>query len=410
MDVDEQGQAGRPARIVFWAGSFERAGTQRFLVELLKRMDRRRFDPTVFSLRSRGELLSEIKRQGIPVYEFGTGRGILSAETWRGLSGATAQLRRDRVDILSCVLGITTLFGPVVGRLAGVPVVVNNQRNLAYRRMGRFEEAFYRFVNRRLVDAVLVNSESARRELLTRFAVPSAKVVRTGVGIDLAPFADAPRDESLASELGLSGHAVVGIVGKLSAVKGHQHFLAAAALIARSHDAVRFLIVGDGPRRIELEQQAAELGIAEATRFVGAREDVPALLKLMDVFVLSSLSEGAPNAIMEAMAAGVPVVATRVGGVPELVADGSTGILVEPRDPVALADAIADLLDDRTRAILMGRSGQSVARERFDIGAAVDEVEQALWALHEAARARTGGRARGVRLDLGNAARDGKAG
>lgn len=385
---EERGE-GKRARVVFWAGSFERAGTQRFLVELLSRIDRTQFEPIVFSLSERGELLPRIRRSGVPVHEFGIGPGALRPATWRGLAGAALFLRRERVDILSCLLGVATLFGPVIGRLAGVPVVVNNQRNLTYWFEGGAREAVYRYVNRRVVDAVLVNSEAARKELAGRFAVPPEKIVATGAGVDLGRFAGASRDESLAEELGVAGHRIVGIVAKLSAVKGHEHFLGAARRIAEALSDVRFLVVGDGPRRAELELMAADLGIADATRFVGAREDVPELLGLMDVVVLSSLSEGAPNALMEAAAAGRPVVATSVGGVPEIVADGSTGVLVEPGDAPALAGAVLDLLENRERAAVMGRCAASLAREKFDIDAVVRVVEQTFSGL--LANARTGG-------------------
>ena len=369
------GKPDRRARVVFWAGSFERAGTQRFLLELLSRLDRTRFEPLVFSTCARGELLPRIEALGVPVHEFGTGRFALSPRTIVELSRAALFLRRENVDILSCLLGITTLFGPFVGRLAGVRVVVNNQRNLSYWMRGRAREAVYRFVSRRLVDAVLVNSDAAAAELVDRFAVPREKIVHAGIGVDIGAYAGAQRDEAMARELGLSGLHVVGIVAKLSAVKGHEHFLAAAAEISRARDDVRFLVVGDGPRRADLEGTAAVLAISDRVRFVGARDDVPALLRLMDVFVLSSVSEGSPNAVMEAMAAGVPVVASDVGGLRAMIADGVSGILVPPGESAPLAKEVLGLLADPARASAMGRAGQALACERHDIGRVVENVQ-----------------------------------
>jgi glycosyltransferase involved in cell wall biosynthesis len=393
---------GRPARIVFWAGSFERAGTQRFLVELLARLDRTRFEPAVFSTSARGELLPRLEALGVPVHEFGTGRHALSPRTVAGLGRAALFLRRGNVDVLSCLLGITTLFGPFVGRLAGVPVVVNNQRNLSYWMRGRAREAVYGFVSRRIVDAVLVNSEAAERELTDRFRVPRAKIVQTGVGVDVEAYAGTPRNEAIADELGVRGRRVVGIVAKLSSVKGHEHFLAAAAEISRSFDDVRFLVVGDGPRRAELEGMAALLAISDRVRFVGVRDDVPTLLRLMDVFVLSSVSEGSPNAVMEAMAAGVPVVASDVGGLREIVADGVSGLLVPAGDSVSLAKAVLGLLTDPARASAMGAAGQSRAREKYDVGRVVANVEAVLSKLLIEARARRRqGRLKETLLGLG---------
>jgi glycosyltransferase involved in cell wall biosynthesis len=382
-----------PVRVAFWAGSFERAGTQQFLLELLKRIDRTRFDPVVMSTLRTGELLSDIESLGIDVHEFGTGRTLVSPATISGLLRAVRFLRRERVDVLNCMLGLITLMGPFVGRLAGVPVVLNNQRNLSYWLHGRFREAVYRFVNRRLVDAVLVNSAAAERELLERFGVPASKVESVGTGVDLRRIADARVGEELTRELQIAGRTVVGIVAKLSPVKGHEHFLRAAAGIAKAHDDVAFLVVGDGPRRQMLTEMAKELEIEDAVVFAGARDDVPSLLKLMDVFVLSSLSEGSPNAVLEAMAAGLPVIATDVGGLPDIVIDGESGILVPPGDWEALEKAITELLADPERAAAMGRMGLANAADKHDIEKVVRRVEGIMDRLLDLPR----GRVRGTR-------------
>ena len=377
----------RPARVVFWAGSFEWAGTQRFLVELLRRMDRQKFEPIVFSIRPEGALLPDIESLGVPVHEFGAWSGPLAPATLRDLSRAALFLRRERVQILSCMLGITTIFGPFVGRVAGVPIVVNNQRNLTYWFSGGVRERAYRYVNRHLVDAVLVNSGMARRELIDRFATPAGRIIDIGAGIDTGRFASAGCDEALRNRLNLSGKRVVGIVAKLSHVKNHRLFLEAASAMASERGDIEFLIVGDGPLRGRLETLASKLGLESRIHFLGASDEVSSVLKLFDVFVLSSRSEGVPNAVMEAMAAGLPVVATRVGGVPDIVLDGTTGILVDTDDSRAMADAVLGLLSDPARAELMGTAGAEVAREKYDIGAVVSGVENVFDALLSAVRA-----------------------
>lgn len=391
--TQSRARAGRrlPVKVAFWAGSFERAGTQQFLLELLKRIDRTRFDPVVMSTARRGELLSDIESLGIDVHEFGTGRTLVSPATISGLFRAVRFLRRERVAVLNCMLGLITLMGPFVGRAAGVPVVLNNQRNLSYWLHGRSREAMYRFVNRRLVDAVLVNSAAAERELLGRFGVPASKVVSVGTGVDLRRIAEARAGEELGNELRIAGRTVVGIVAKLSPVKGHEHFLRAAAGVVKAHDDVAFLVVGDGPRRQMLAKMAKDLEIADAVIFAGARDDVPSLLKLMDVFVLSSLSEGSPNAVLEAMAAGLPVIATDVGGLPDMVIDGESGILVPPGDSEALGNAISKILEDPERAAAMGRMGLTKATDKHDIEKVVRTVEGIMDRLLELSRGRVCG-------------------
>lgn len=393
MDRADAHRGGTPAKLVLWAGSFEFAGTQRFLLELLRRMDRERFTPIVFSTLAEGELLPEVEALGVPVHEFGTGGRVLSPRTVGDLSRAAAFLRRERVDVLSCMLGLTTLVGPFVGRAAGVPVVVNNQRNLSYWLRGGARESVYGFVSRRVVDAVIVNSAAAARELSGRFRVPESKIENIGVGTDLERISRATPAEELKRELGLGESKVVGVVAKLSPVKGHGHFLEAAAFISKADGDVRFLIVGDGPERTRLEREAGELGLSGKVHFIGVRDDVPAVLKLMDVLVLSSLSEGSPNVVLEGMAAGVPVVATRVGGVPEVVEDGVSGFLVDPGDVPGLSNAVLRLLNDADRAREMGRKGRATAVENYDINRVVARVEDVFSSLLERAGGPAGGRA-----------------
>jgi L-malate glycosyltransferase len=360
---------------VFWAGSFELAGTQRFLLSLLERMDRECFEPIVFSTRPEGELLPAIEATGVPVHEFGTGRGPLSPATICGLWRAGRFLRRQRVDVLCCMLGITTLFGPFVGRMAGVPVVVNSQRNMGYWLRGRARKGLYGFVNRRMVHGVLVNSRAAGNELIERFGVNPDKIHEIPAGVDVAKFAESPPDDQLRRELGFEGMMVVGAVGKLSRVKNHALFLRAAARLASARRNVAFLIVGDGALRKELEDLAGWLGIANRTLFLGERADVPRLLALTDVFVMPSVSEGLPNAVMEAMSAGVPVVATNVGGVSELVEDGVTGRLVPAEGEMELAEAIGALLDDPAAREEMSRAALERVKSVYDVKVSVQRFE-----------------------------------
>jgi hypothetical protein len=368
----------RPVKVVFWAGSFEFAGTQRFLVELLTRMDRDVFSPIVFSTRPEGELLPVIEELGVPVHEFGTGRRLLSPDTLTGLWSAARFLRRERVQVLCCMLGITTLFGPFVGRMAGVPVVLNAQRNMGYWLAGGHRKRVYGYVSRRVVDGILVNSSAARDELTGTFRVRENLIHETRGGVDVGAISRAEPSEAIRTELGLEGKRVVCCVGKLSRVKDHATFVRAAATVASGRDDVAFLIVGDGPLRAELEGQVRELKMADRVRFAGERRDVPAILKLVDVFVLTSTSEGLPNVIMEAMAASVPVVATDVGGVPELVVDGESGLLVRPGDADGVAGAVAGLLDDPARAAQLGHTGFDRVRANYDIEHAVRGFEKIL--------------------------------
>ena len=168
---------------------------------------------------------------------------------------------------------------------------------------------------------------------------------------------------------------LVTVLSRLRQLKGIEYFLEAAAIVAPRFPRARFLIVGDGPYRRKLEQFAARLGLGHRLTFMGFRLDIPSLLSEITISVLPSLSEGLPNALLESMAAGVPVVATRVGGTPELIEDGISGLLVPPRDPRALAGAVALLLANPELAENMGAAARQRVAQRFPMELAVRTTE-----------------------------------
>jgi len=199
--------------------------------------------------------------------------------------------------------------------------------------------------------------------------VPRARVTVIPNGVDVERFAAAEADASVRRE---NGTPVVGSVGCLAARKDYPTLLAALALLDGRGRSFRAVIVGEGKERVALERQVEQLGLAERVRFLGERPDVERLLPGMDVFVLSSREEGIPNALLEAMAAARPAVATAVGGTPEVMQDGQTGWLVPPRDPAALARALETVLADPAEAARRGAAAQRYARERLSIQSMVE--------------------------------------
>jgi glycosyltransferase involved in cell wall biosynthesis len=202
---------------------------------------------------------------------------------------------------------------------------------------------------------------------------PADKICVIPNGIDVERFHPRWPDRRLQEELDLPLRApVVGIVAALRPEKNHEMFLRVAALVRGRLPDARFLIVGDGPQRQPLEALAQELGIAKAVHFLGTRSDVPELLSLIDVLLLTSLSEASPICLLEAMASEKPVVATRVGSVSETVVDGRTGYLVAPDDSTGMASRVLELLDDRDRAAHMGRAGREHVIARWSVDRMVE--------------------------------------
>jgi glycosyltransferase involved in cell wall biosynthesis len=269
-------------------------------------------------------------------------------------------------------------FAIIAARLAGVPTIVttNHLPTLSPTSFTWKGQLILRLAQR-CVDLTIVESDVNRQAALRHYKLDPARTVSVYHGIDVKRF-DRPFDrEAVREELGLSfGHVIIGTVGRLTPQKAHHIFLKAAAIIKKSMDRAKFIIVGDGELRQELERQARQLGLTEDVLFTGHRHDVPELLSVFDVFALSSLYEGLPLAILEAMAMAKPIVATRVDGVPEAVVDGETGILVPPSDPTALAEAILSLLQNPSSAQAMGQAGRRRVEAMFRQDVMVVQTEQ----------------------------------
>jgi glycosyltransferase involved in cell wall biosynthesis len=229
----------------------------------------------------------------------------------------------------------------------------------------------YAYIERRLAhvtDRIICVSEAERQAALVRAICPPERLVVIPNGLDIEAFDRMAAAEVERGQFGLTdGDFVIGTVGRLDPQKGHAHLLRAAALVLERHPEARFLIVGDGELRSVLEQQARDAGIADRVVFVGRYEPAAALYRLMDLFVLPSLWEGAPYSPLEAMAAGLPVVCSDVGGCRDIVADGETGFLVPPAQPHALAERVLELLEHRDRARAMGRAGRQRVEERLSL-------------------------------------------
>jgi len=224
---------------------------------------------------------------------------------------------------------------------------------------------FYEFLDGlvlRRFDAVAAVSQRIAGEL-RQAGIAGEKISVIDNGIDLSPFDSAA--PVLKSELQAGGRLLIGTVGRLTGQKGMEYFLGAAQKLLKEFSDLMFAIVGDGPDRQKLEQMARELQIEKSIHFTGARRDMPAVYASLDVFVLASVAEGMPMALLEAMASGCPVVATAVGAIPQIVVLGGTGMLVRPKDACELANAVASLLRHHDLCERVARNGQIAVRRQF---------------------------------------------
>lgn len=304
-----------------------------------------------------------------------------------GAVWSLARLVRARgVDVVHTHSSIDAWVGGMAARLAGRPVLRTRHVSIAVRRRGNL-------VYTRLADRIITSGDVIRG-LVVAAGVPAERVVAIPAGVDLEEFAwREPGDgDAVRKELGL-GTAVVGSVAMFRGSKGHVHLLDALSALRRDVPTARLLLVGDGIRRAFIEEEARRRGLADAVVFTGFRGDVPALLAAMDCFALASTrTEGVPQSLLQAFASGVPVVATAIGGIPEVVRDGQTGRLVPPGDPGALAAAIAGVLADRAGATARAIAARQLVEARYShrasIARLVSVYEEVMGARGTAPRAR----------------------
>jgi glycosyltransferase involved in cell wall biosynthesis len=292
-------------------------------------------------------------------------------DVWRWLPLVTL-LRRDRVDILHAHMFGSNLWGSLLGRLARVPVIIAHEHgsDTACRPVRRF----LRGMIARRADMVVAVSEAERRRLVVTEGISADKV---RVILNAIPPLSTPSGD-VRAELGIPIDApVVATVTVVRPEKALASLLRAAALLVPEISGLRVLVAGTGPRsEIEkLERLMRDLRLESSVRLLGRRADVPDVLAAADVAVLCSDREGRPLSLMEYMAAGKAIVATRVGGVPELVEHGVHGVLVPPRDVNALARAIRELLGDPRRRAELGRGARERQQAELDLRAMVERVE-----------------------------------
>lgn len=353
-------------------------GGERLAQQIAVNLDSSRFEATLCVSRWRHEqqhetALAELRDAGVRF--LGLERGSrLRPGPWREL---IAYMREWEADVLHTHKFGSNAWGALIAPRARVPVFVAHEHTWSYE-----GQPHRRLIDRHLIarraDAFVAVSREDRRRMIEVERIPEAKTRFIPNGIPDPPPPDPSHD--VRAELGIApGQPVVGVVATLRPQKALDVLIRAIPRLREAVPSVRVLVVGGGdepgaPEARRLREIAHDLGVTESITFLGMRADVPDLLGAIDVAVLSSDFEGSPLSVMEYMAAGKPVVATRVGGVPDLVEEGVTGLLVDPRDPDGLAAAILDLLGDPARATAMGEAGRERQRREFSIEATARRV------------------------------------
>lgn len=359
-------------RVLYTVNRMDVGGSQTHLVQVLRLLDRRRFEPMLCCLSGHGALLEMAKETGATVVGAGLGR-LKSPAAFGAVVRLARFIRGARIDVVHNYLLRANVVGTVAARLARVPVVLTSKRGCHERR--GLELLAVRLSNR-LSDCVTANADAVRAFVHENEGCPLDKMVVIPSGVDSQRFAPLPPADYKA-RLGLApDRLVVGIVTRQRVRKGVEEFLRAMAMVRERLPAACAVVVGEVSLGGELDGLVHELGLEGHVHLLGPRRDIPEVLSAFDLFVLSSHDEGMSNAILEAMAMHKPVVATDVGGTGEAVQSGMTGVLVPPKDPLALADGIMRVLSAPAEArAAMGERGRQVVVERFSAHAMVRQME-----------------------------------
>ena len=369
--------ANRKTNIVYVIDDLGMGGAQRQLVELVKSLPRDRYALHVISLSTEKCAFEPvIRRLGVPLTV------IAQSGVWspRAFSALCRTLRAERPDVVHTWLFTADLYGRLAAWLCRVPVILSAVRSVEPDKPAHYVLADR--LLRRITTAFTVNAKAIGAVLAARERVNPSRIQTVYNGVDLAVFDPAKRDGAIRSQIAVGRDApLIGIIGRLVPVKDHATFLRAAALVAREIPAARFLIVGGGPLRDELGRAVTRLHLEERVRFLDSQPEAADVFAALDLVVVTSRYEGCCNVILEGMAMGKPVIATAVGGNPELVVPGETGLLVPTEDPQNLSEAICHLLQDPPRMRAMGQAARRRVETQFTLAqmaAQTDRFYQAI--------------------------------
>ncbi len=362
----------RPLRLVQFTRSFHLGGTEVQVLELLRGLSPS-YHVQVCVLQAGGQPLDGVRALGHAPEAFPLNGSLMQANTALQVGRLARWLRRQQVELVHVHDFYSTMLAVPACRLAGVKVVVGRLD------LSHWQGPARRAVHTRLTalaDHVVTNAEAIRAQLLTEEHLPPERVSVIHNGLDLPRF-DVRAAAGLQAPLPeLQGEpAVVHVANMNHPVKRQEDLLQALGVLQRRGTRLHALLVGDGPRRPELERLSARLGLESQVHFLGHRRDVPALYARARFGVLCSSAEGLSNAVMEGRAAGLAMVVTRVGGNPELVEDGRRGLVVEPQQPRQLADAFERLLADPARCRTLGAAARRFVQRQLSLEQLVQRHE-----------------------------------
>jgi len=365
------------ASVLFMIDNLGPGGSQRYVAEMARFAPSFGVSPHVCSFRGGDVFEAGLTRLGIPVLITPFSK-LYGPDGFSAFMKVVLYIKKHRIDVVHTFQTNANIMGTLAGKLCGAKVITSRRDMGDFGMRGSERLAtFETKVINRLANRIMANSQAALDAAVALEKIPREKMVRVYNGMDGERFAPPDDRTPLRKEFGIEDdRCVFGIVAGHRKVKAVETAFAAFRLVRDEIPNALFLQVGDGPERGYLESEVRRLDLEGSVRFLGVRPDVERILPVFDVFVLSSKTESFSNAILEAMAAGLPVVATRVGGNPECVEDGVTGVLVPPDNPGKMAEAMLRLARDPGMRSLMGSLGRKRILEVFSYEKSRDELRR----------------------------------
>ena len=357
-----------PFKILYFITSLNIGGAEELLLLTIKNLNRHKFRPIVCYLY--GERLEkEIENLGVKVINLKMKNKFDISVLFKLYS----LIKKGRFNIIHTHLFHANIIGRIMARLLNVPVIISTQHySFAYNgKLGMFLEK----ITAPLADRIIAVSEAAKRYCTDEEGILPEKLQLIYNGVDLSMKDRINGKSDLRTQFSLNNNFVIGNIGRFAEVKGHRYLLMAVAEIIKKISNIKLVFVGYGPLKRKIIRLTNALDISKNVILIDSRRDIPQILDLFDLYVLPSLQEGLSITLLEALAMGKPSIATAVGGNPEVIINGESGILIQPKDHQALAEAIINLLNDREKANALGLNGRLRVKERFDIKRTVSETE-----------------------------------
>jgi len=352
-------------RILFLVNGFAIGGAEVKLLELVKEIKKRSpqtYYPIVCAIGQGGPLQERFEKMNVETYVFPKKHKYDVFLIYK----VYQLLKKKRIDILQTNLYYADIIGAYAAKLAGMTKVISWDAMTAPYHYGIKNLLAYRLASKWFVVSVAV-SNAIKTKIIQERHVPADKTTTIHYGVDLQYFLDT-KNQAYRKILGFhSKDIVLGTVARLSEQKGHRYLIDAIKEIVKKYENIRVLFIGDGPLRKKLELQVNQLGLDSIIKFLGFRSDVKEILGVLDIFILPSLFEGLPNVVLEAMACGKPVIATNVSGIPEIIVDHQTGILIPPKDSNAIVQAIFQMLENPKKMKMMGKMSRKRVEEEFNL-------------------------------------------